>query len=989
MWANIFLPSSLLKKLIVLNLLICFMLSGLSSVFAAWDDYERGRTAFESGNNKAAFSAFRNVHYVQTIPYLEQIYQERKSRAKADLTEKDLSTEEFIDLEVQLRELKESPKYLGREDKDLQASLLHRQYLRDVQKSLKRKKQKTFNLPGCINQFVYGNYLYAAWIESKEGLTREVVNKYNHALMCGELSAFQRFQKMNERERALFSNRGTYEEELHHLRLGEEGVLERMYGLSNLYKERLHKHADAHAKERSQIWLRRAAKRGNILRAQQEILNFLEEDFSESFISSDVPIIEFPRFPVPKFLKTQFVENSELLSSQPPSVRTLNPLPLEEEQDSLKASMSLAAYAADNGDGLAALCIGQNYETGEIGGHPSHEKAFFWYNRSRQLGYTKAFIALGKIHETRGTSEEKSLARECYRQAAEQRCILGIFNAAIMALQASDMSEAQHWFEESTRMGYAASYVKLAELYTNNPGFENYRRAAQLLREFFASSHYMENLTFPNIRKSADKALAVVIRNDCYSKAEEEEIFKFAHFFRFREALLSLGEHYVSEINEISDALQKDSLRKKALDAFLIAAEEGNLYAKLMLAELMEHWNTNVKGDILKIRQFLTDLTTNEDPCMRIVGHFSFAYGYLKGNGILDKDREKSMLHYESILSLHERFPGTITNEGAYNCFLNLGYLHMGEEEASGSAPDYEKAFQLTQKACDFLSPKGTPYAEAYYNLSRFFLHGLGRPENLRETYRYLSIAAGEGKPVFPETGDPDAHHDLGLMYLEGSYISQDIDRAESLFENAVREGVTRACLSLGGMYVGRVPEKRNILKAIKVLEKGRHGGEMKCTLILAFINFIGEKGILEPNVEKAMEYIALARENGLTDEAIERSLQSFRRQSVVAGILQAPDLKSSAENGSQTKTNRLLEELNSTEITAATKWKSVEKFLATLIQLKGGNLKAGGGGSVRHFQVGDIQSSMHEIHKSGKGRGLGYGRAKSLKKLVQSAQED
>ena len=136
------------------------------------------------------------------------------------------------------------------------------------------------------------------------------------------------------------------------------------------------------------------------------------------------------------------------------------------------------------------------------------------------------------------------------------------------------------------------------------------------------------------------------------------------------------------------------------------------------------------------------------------------------------------------------------------------------------------------------------------------------------------------------------------------------------------------------------------------------------------------------------MYYIALSRESGLTDEDIERSLESFERQSVVEGILQASALKPLDESKPQTKTDRLLEDLRSTEITAGTKWKSVERLLSTLVQLQGGNLKPGGGGSVRHFQMGDIQSSMHEVHQPGKSRGLGHGRAQSLKALLQSAQE-
>ena len=130
------------------------------------------------------------------------------------------------------------------------------------------------------------------------------------------------------------------------------------------------------------------------------MLNFSEDDLSESFIAGDVCVTEFPQFP--ESLETLFAQNTQLSSSQPlflqASQSSAKLFPSEEEQNFLKAQMSIAAYAVDNGDGLAALCIGQNYETGEIGGSSSLEKALFWYNRSAQLG-SRAFIALGKIHE--------------------------------------------------------------------------------------------------------------------------------------------------------------------------------------------------------------------------------------------------------------------------------------------------------------------------------------------------------------------------------------------------------------------------------------------------------------------------------------------------------------------------------------------------------------------------------------------------------------
>ncbi|WP_456404300.1 tetratricopeptide repeat protein [Hydrogenimonas sp.] len=82
------------------------------------------------------------------------------------------------------------------------------------------------------------------------------------------------------------------------------------------------------------------------------------------------------------------------------------------------------------------------------------------------------------------------------------------------------------------------------------------------------------------------------------------------------------------------------------------------------------------------------------------------------------------------------------------------------------------------------------------------------------------------------EEGAEQAHFFLGLLYLKGKGVKQDLSKARRFLQKAVRFGNVRAkCYLAEAQILSKTKDKKRILNLLK---EGRKNGASECTVIAA-----------------------------------------------------------------------------------------------------------------------------------------------------------
>lgn len=134
------------------------------------------------------------------------------------------------------------------------------------------------------------------------------------------------------------------------------------------------------------------------------------------------------------------------------------------------------------------------------------------------------------------------------------------------------------------------------------------------------------------------------------------------------------------------------------------------------------------------------------------------------------------------------------------------------------------------QPAAEFASikQKETQSAEDQFNLSIFYLQGIGTPTDIKESERLMNLAA--------KNGSTPAKTQLGLMYDSGFMFKQNNKKALKWHIRAAQANDPLALFNLGSYYwMGKIVV-RDDLKAVEYLSRAADLGEISAIYNLAQI---------------------------------------------------------------------------------------------------------------------------------------------------------
>ena len=125
--------------------------------------------------------------------------------------------------------------------------------------------------------------------------------------------------------------------------------------------------------------------------------------------------------------------------------------------------------SGEQGFAQAQFQLGINYEYGREGFPQDYKKAVYWYHEAARQGYPRATNNLAdKYEHGLGVAQDYKKAIELYSYAAQYRIPEAMFSLGNLYLQGKgvlcDVIQAQLYFEQSARLGYAPAKRSLKAL---------------------------------------------------------------------------------------------------------------------------------------------------------------------------------------------------------------------------------------------------------------------------------------------------------------------------------------------------------------------------------------------------------------------------------------------------------------------------------------------------------------------------------------------
>jgi TPR repeat protein len=266
--------------------------------------------------------------------------------------------------------------------------------------------------------------------------------------------------------------------------------------------------------------------------------------------------------------------------------------------------------SADKGNGCSMEAIGSLYRYG-YGVEKNYFTALDWYKKALENGHLLCYQYIGDLYY-RGFKDFNKNYPEAYKwylKAAEYGENVSMWNIAQMNFvgvgSSQNYNEAFLWYKKSAENGYIHSYVKLGTCFLEGYGinknlteaFNWYKKGADagepnamvgLANLYYGGLGVTENYTEGEfwMKKAGDNA-------------NKEDQFEIGKFFletlnnaklaiKYMEAAISRG-YNINDNRVLADAYFKDQQYIKALEAYIIAFNNGNTNTKYAISNIYKN----------------------------------------------------------------------------------------------------------------------------------------------------------------------------------------------------------------------------------------------------------------------------------------------------------------------------------------------------------------------------------------------------------------
>ena len=409
--------------------------------------------------------------------------------------------------------------------------------------------------------------------------------------------------------------------------------------------------------------------------------------------------------------------------------------------------------------------LGEMYYYGH-GVEQNFETAFKWYKRSAENGNADSQNKLGYMYSKgEGTEQNFTEAVKWWKQAADQYEASAAFNLGIMYYAGGDgiekdEKESEYWLDIAANNGYAK--VDIADYFYNVNDFDK-------AIKWYKSSAEEENLY-------AQKKLGYIYYNGKGIEQNYEEAFRWFKMAAYED------DSYAQMILSImyNHGYGIDENKEEALYWCKRAADQGDAGAQNRFG-CFYFDGEGVEQDYEEAVKWFKLSAEQENN----LAQYNLADCYYYGKGV-EEDKEEAECWFEK------------ASENGYEKSKIANFYY--------NADDNEKAFKWYKRSFEEDNDE-----DSAYELGKLYFSGDGctqdksKAQEIFEQYvtdgYYMKIIGDlysdeeEFEKAFEwyskavENDSTSAAFDLGKLYYQGKGCTQDISKAEELFEQYVTDG--------------------------------------------------------------------------------------------------------------------------------------------------------------------------------------------------------
>lgn len=522
-----------------------------------------------------------------------------------------------------------------------------------------------------------------------------------------------------------------------------------------------------------------------------------------------------------------------------------------------------------------------------------YEAAFYWASLAAQQNDIDAKIFLAAIYEQGlGVTPDKHMAFRWWLDAAEQGSPLAAFmvgSSYEMAIGVPrDYSQAVYWYQFAANKGLTTALFRLGIAYIYGMGLDqNFPKGFEIIataaeQDDVSAQHYLGELYLNGV---------VVPNNDLLAITWFQTAIDNGHV----DANVSLALMYLNgrgteqSLDIALELLNKAALQESAYAAYMLgqlykdnlfmprdmvmalswlrkSAELGNINAMSSIIEIYNAKNNDVldRGEALVL---LEHMQHSEDEFTRL------RWALVALEDIKDKKISKAAFEY-LIDAKNREIP---------EAFGTLSWLfRTGLGEYFGVYKDEGKAIELAIKGTKLFD------SQSFYQLG--IVHEFG---SVKHPIDYSKAAEMYSQSFL--LGGLSSKYRLGLAFLQGKGVKQNIEHALNLIEDSAKEGLEDAYVFLGGAYEygGYVAKNMEVAKSFyrAAANSDYIDGQYHLSQLL-------KQSRLEKEQEESLYWLEMAARGGHSEARFELSRYMAANSSLEKQILAVEWAKLSAEAG-------------------------------------------------------------------------------------------
>lgn len=437
------------------------------------------------------------------------------------------------------------------------------------------------------------------------------------------------------------------------------------------------------------------------------------------------------------------------------------------EKDEVRAA-ELYAKAAEMGDCEAERYLGVCYRD-EIGVEKDIDKAFYLFLSSAQHGNIEACHDVGVCYkEGVGTDVNIENAVTYF-----EKCVKHVdnFNDIVLAEIWTNMAECYKEQKDNVRM---------VDAYNN--ALKLYKNMVDSNRSIGYAEYFMGE-----IREKGGNGI------QDYSKA----------FHHYEQALLNGAEfaaRKVARFYEIGQVVSKD--KKKAFSIIKKYSEKDE-FNKITLGVYYDY-GIGIKRDSKSAVAIYTQCLDSASEYISGLAKCCLGICYYHGAGV-QKDISKALALFESSTEgmMTTYYIRAINDRDADSIFMLSLLYRYGLENIFHFRPNYRRAFEFCKEAYELSN-----YEKYQKQLAEMYFFGIGVKRDLQKAYN-----------LYLEDGDDESKQILGEYYYYGCNVTIDYCIAIKYFSLGARNKNSRAIFNMGLCYLHGKGVNQNVEYAMELFE--------------------------------------------------------------------------------------------------------------------------------------------------------------------------